>query len=288
MRSYGSQSMVGVLKRVIVKKPCKGFSVDDVKKWNYGRRPDWQEAQKEHDDFVATIKAAGAEVVYLEGVDPELADSIYVHDPSLMCDAGAIILNMGKDLRRGEAAFHKEKYLDLGIPILGELNGNERAEGGDLLWIDNKTLVAGVGFRTNYPGVKKLRALLEPQGVDVIATELPYFSGPEACLHLMSFVSMIDDDLAVGFPKLMPVPFWQLLNERNIKIVDVPDEEYDSMGCNVLALAPRHCLMLNCNPVTKSRLEAAGCKVDVYSGEEISLISEGGATCLTRPILREY
>lgn len=288
MRLFGSQSMTGVLKRVIVKKPDAGFSVEDTKKWNYGRRPEWKEAQREHDGFVATIKASGAEVIYLEDVDPELADSIYVHDPSLMTDAGAIILKMGKKLRVAESGFHKKKYQELGIPVLGEMEGDERAEGGDLLWLDPKTLVAGVGFRTNYAGVEKLRELLSPNGVDVIATELPYFTGPKACLHLMSFVSMIDNDLAVGFPRLMSVPFWQLLQKKGVEIVEVPEEEYDSMGCNVLALAPRHCLMLDCNPITKRRLEKAGCKVEVYSGKEISLISEGGATCLTRPILREY
>lgn len=288
MRSYGSQSMVGNLKKVLVKKPGAGFGVENIEEWNYGRKPDWQIADKEHDYFVDIIEKAGAEVIYLEDVGKGLADSIYVHDPSIVSDAGAILLHMGKNLRVDETKAHAGVYDKLGIPILGELTGEEKAEGGDLLWVDEKTLVAGVGFRTNYPGVKKLGELLEPHGVEVLATELPYFDGPRACLHLMSFVSMIDHDLAVGFPTLMPVPFWQLLKARGIEIVEVPEEEYASMGCNVLALAPRHCLMLNCNPVTKSRLEAAGCRVEIYSGEEISLISEGGATCLTRPVLREY
>jgi N-dimethylarginine dimethylaminohydrolase len=174
----------------------------------------------------------------------------------------------------------------LGVPILYELHGEARAEGGDLLWMGHDTLAVGQGFRTNEKGLIQLREALEPLGVQILPVPLPYFGGPEACLHLMSLISMVDHDLAVVYPPLLPVPFWRYLRECGIGLVAVPEEEWETMAPNVLALAPRQCVMLEGNPVTKQRLEEAGCQVLTYEGNELSLKAEGGPTCLTRPILR--
>jgi len=160
------------------------------------------------------------------------------------------------------------------------------AEGGDLLWLNNNTLAVGIGFRTNREGAKQLQAALP--NVEVIPVELPYYLGPDACLHLMSTISMIDEDLAVVYKPLTSVSFLQNLEERGINILDVPESEFESMGPNVLALAPRQCLMLSGNPNTQMKLVEAGCEVVTYKGKQISLNAEGGATCLTRPILRSY
>jgi N-dimethylarginine dimethylaminohydrolase len=194
---------------------------------------------------------------------------------------------MGKPLRRDEPASIGETLERNGVPILERLEGEERAEGGDLLWVDSRTLAAGVGFRTNDAGLHALRRALEPFGVSVVEMQLPYHRGPDTCLHLLSLVSLVDRDLAVVYLPLLPTPLWKLLNERGFRLVEVPDAEFPTMGPNVLALAPRHGLMLEGNPVTRRRLEAAGCRIDSYRGREISLKAEGGATCLTRPILRD-
>ena len=172
----------------------------------------------------------------------------------------------------------------LNIPIHFRLHGQARAEGGDMLWIDEKTLAVGLGFRTNAEALRQLRAALPD--IEIISVDLPYYEGPEACLHLMSFISIVDTDLAAVYLPLMPVPFWQFLKDRGFRLVEVPGEEYLTMGPNVLALAPGKCLMLQQNRITKERLEAAGCEVLLYRGDEISLKAEGGPTCLTRPILR--
>ena len=116
--------------------------------------------------------------------------------------------------------------------------------------------------------------------------QLPYFEGPEACLHLMSLISLVDADLAVVYRPLLPVPFYHLLVAHGVELIDVSDEEFATMGTNVLALGPRHCLMLDHNHETRAALEEAGCRVATYRGDEMSLKAEGGATCLTRPILR--
>ncbi|MEO8448609.1 MAG: arginine deiminase family protein [Gemmatimonadota bacterium] len=285
MQSFGGQTMYMPLRRVVVRRPDAGFGAADPARWHYRHRPDLAAATAEHDAFVATLREAGAETIAHAAALADHADAIYVHDPVLISDRGAILLRMGKPLRRGEEEALGATLEAAGVPIHARLTGDALAESGDILWLDPETLAVGLGFRTNAEAVRQLRQALSP-AVNVLSYDLPYHTGPSACLHLMSFVSLLDERLAVGFPRLMPTPFYQELMRRGFTIVDVPEQEYDSMGCNVLALGPRDCLMLDVNPVTKSRLEAAGCRVRTYRGAEISLNCEGGPTCLTRPVLR--
>jgi N-dimethylarginine dimethylaminohydrolase len=283
---FGGHSMVAPLQTVLVRRPDEVFGSCDPVRWHYASQPYLPLAQQEHDAFVNTLLGAGAEVVYQDAPLADHADAIFVHDPVLMCDAGAIILRMGKPLRRGEEEAMAAFLSRLGVPIHYRLDGEALAEGGDLVWVDERTLAAGQGFRTNAAGIAQLREALGPLGVEVVPAHLPYFDGPEACLHLMSVVSLVDVDLAVVYRPLLPVPFYELLLDRGYDLVDVPDEEFATMGPNVLALGPRRCLMLDHNLETRRRLEAAGCEVLTYRGDEMSLKAEGGATCLTRPILR--
>lgn len=285
-RQYGSQSMIASLRSVMVKRPDDNFAVDDAQLWHYTSRPDLAIAQQEHDALVNLLRQNGTEIVYHDEAQPERADAIFAFDPALITDEGAIMLSMGKELRRGEEAAMARRFESLGIPIFYTLHGEARAEGGDLLWVDHDTLAVGQGFRTNAEGLRQLREALEKIGVTVIPVELPYYTGPEACLHLLSLISIVDDLTAVVYPPLMAVPFWQELRRRSFRLIDVPDEEFLTMGPNVLAVAPGQCIMLGGNPITQQRLEAAGCTVTTYKGDEISRKAEGGATCLTRPIWR--
>ena len=286
-RDYGGQSMFEPLRRVLVKRPDETFAVDDPKRWHYTARPDLDSAQQEHDALTEILRRAGAEVIYHDEPQPDRADAIYVFDPTLLTDKGAIILRMGKHLRRGEEDAMARRLETLGVPILYRLHGEAVAEGGDLLWVDHDTLAAGVGFRTNVEGIRQLEEGLSPIGVTVIPVELPYYTGPEACLHLLSLISIVDHDLAVVYAPLLSVPFWQYLQAQGFRLVEVPETEFETMGPNVLALAPGQCLMLEGNPITQQRLIDAGCEVQTYRGNEISLKAEGGATCLTRPVLRD-
>jgi N-dimethylarginine dimethylaminohydrolase len=278
--------MVEPLQRVLVKRPDESFAVDDPDEWHYTAQPDLEIAQQEHDALTEILRHAGAEVIYHDHPQPGRADSIYVFDPVLVTDRGAIILRMGKHLRRGEEEAMARRLESLGVPILYRLSGDAVAEGGDMLWIDHNTLAVGMGFRTNGEGIQQLAEALTPAGVSVVPVELPYFTGPEACLHLLSLISVVDRDLAVVYPPLLSVPFWEYLQMRGFRLVEVPEIEFETMGPNVLALAPGKCLMLKGNPITEQRLIDAGCKVQTYRGHEISLKAEGGPTCLTRPILR--
>lgn len=285
MRAYGSQSMVDPLRRVVVRRPDAGFAVDDPDAWNYSSQPDAAEAGREHDVLVGLLADDGIDIIRHDAPLDGLADAIFVHDPVLVTERGTIALRMGKPQRRGEeAALAAALHAD-GVPVAGALQAPAVAEGGDLLWLDHMTLAVGQGFRTNRPGLVQLAALL-PQ-VDVVPVELPYGNGPAACLHLMSLISLVDHDLAVVHRPLLPVTFLQLLDERGFRLVDVPAAELASHGTNVLATAPRRCIMLEGNPVTANGLTDAGCSVRTYTGNEITLKAEGGATCLTRPVLRD-
>lgn len=285
-KQYGGQSMVAPMQSVLVRRPDAAFGAADPILWHYAGRPYLPLAQSEHDAFVNTLLGNGIEVIYHDAPLADHADAIFVHDPALMTDRGAIILCMGKSLRYGEEAAIEQTFRRLGVPIHYRLSGEAMAEGGDLLWLDERTLCVGLGFRTNAAGFVQLEEALAGSGVQLVPVQLPYFSGPEACLHLMSFISLIDDDLAVVYRPLLPVPFYQLLIERGYQLIDVNDDEFETMGPNVLAMGPRNCLMLEHNHATKAALEAAGCRVATYRGDEMSLKAEGGATCLTRAILR--
>jgi N-dimethylarginine dimethylaminohydrolase len=269
-----------------VRRPDDAFGNADPDRWHYTARPDLGGARAEHEALVATLVACGCEVLYHETPLPDHADAIFTHDPVIVTDEGAIVLGMGKAQRRGEEAAIATTLDRLGVPILTTLEDGATAEGGDLLWLDHDTLAVGRGYRTNAEGLRQLTAALRPLGAKTVEVQLPHAGGPEACLHLMSMISMIDHDLAVVFMPLLPVPFVELLHDRGVELIEVPEEEVPTMGPNVLALEPRKCLAIEGNPVTRRRLEAAGCEVLTYRGDELSLKAEGGATCLTRPVLR--
>lgn len=281
---FGSQSMIDPLRRVLVKRPDEAFGGADPERWHYTARPDLDEARREHDALVEILTGSGAEVIDHPEPQPDRADAIFVFDPALVTDRGAVILRMGKELRRGEEEAMARRFREIGVPVLAQLEGPATAEGGDLLWLDPSTLAVGQGFRTNAEGLLQLREILT--GIDVLPVDLPYFTGPEACLHLLSLISVVDRDVAIVYPPLLPVPFWKLLRDRGFRLVEVPEAEFPTMGPNVLALAPGRCLMLEGNPETRRRLERAGCEVATYRGREISLKAEGGPTCLTRPVWR--
>ena len=278
------QDQTSPLRRVYVRPPAP----EDLHAWAaYGWRsaPDAARAVAEHEAFRAELDRAGAVVEIGSARIEDDPDAIYAYDPFLMTDAGAILLRPGKEGRRDEPGAAADDLSARGIGIAGRLEAPATAEGGDLFWLDRSTLLAGRSYRTNDDGVAQLRDLLGPS-VDVIVFDLPHLHGPDECLHLMSFISPLDVDLAVVYLPLVPVRLIDLLRERGIRLVEVPEEEFDSMGANVLALGPRVALALDGNPGTRRRMERAGVDVRTYVGDEISRKGDGGPTCLTRPLER--
>lgn len=291
MKTFGCQSMYAPIRRMALKHPRQAFiSQENLEaQWQslaYLGCPDFENSLAEYEKFAGILEQFDFEIHYVPFYETTGLDSIYAHDPLVISERGAILCGMGKDARAPEPAA-AEKYLkEMGVPVIGRITGKGKLEGGDVLWVDERTLAVGQGFRTNAEGLRQLRELLGDSVNEIFPVQLPYWTGPQDCLHLLSFISIVDKDLAVVYSRLMPVPFREWLINRGFQFVEVPDEEYDSLGCNVLAVAPRKCVMLEGNPITKKRLEEAGAQVWTYEGKDISLKGTGGPTCLTRPILR--
>ncbi len=292
MKTYGCQSMYAPIRRMLLKHPRQAF-VDQAHidaQWQdlfYLGRPDFDKAVAEYDRFVNILEQFDFEINFASDAGEQTTlDSLYMHDPIVVSEGGAILCNMGKTARVPEPEAAVKYLQELGVPMLGRVTEEGKLESGDVLWVDEHTLAVGQGFRTNAEGLRQLRELLRSSVKEIIPVSLPYWTGPQDCLHLLSFISIVDKDLAVVYSRLMPVPFREWLLGRGFQLVEVPDAEYDSLACNVLALAPRRCVMLAGNPETQRRLEHAGAQVWTYNGEDISLKGTGGPTCLTRPILR--
>lgn len=288
---YGCQSMVGKIDTIIIKHPEEAFiSQENLdQKWkpfNYVSCPDYEKSLKEYSRFEEIIQEHVENVHYLPKDDKTGLDSIYAHDTCKITSKGAIMFTVGKELRRGETGATRKFLEGIGVPILGEISGEGTMEGGDVVWLDEKTVAVGRGYRTNYEGIRQFRELTKDVVDEFIVVELPHGDGPDECLHLMSVISMVDHDLAVVYSKLMPVSFRDLLTERGIELIEVDDAEYANLGSNVLALAPRVCVMPAGNPKTREKLEKAGAKVYEYEGHDISFKGTGGPTCLTLPVTR--
>lgn len=286
-----AHSESGHLKSVFIKRAKDAF-IDDAhvtKHWkalNYLGKPDIQKAFSEYEAFEQVFKDNGTEVLYLPEDASVNMDSIYCRDAAIATSKGMIICNMGKEGRKNEPLAEQKAFEANGIPVLGVITAPGTIEGGDVAWLDEKTLAVGHTYRTNEEGIKQITALLKPLGVEVITVPMPHYRGPSDVFHLMSVLSPVDKNLAVVYSPLIPIVFRNELIKRGFELVEVPEQEFDSMGCNVLALAPRVCLMVKGNPITKAGLEKAGCKVIEYEGAEISVKGGGGPTCLTRPINR--
>ncbi|MFY0517094.1 dimethylarginine dimethylaminohydrolase family protein [Lysinibacillus sp. UGB7] len=284
-------SMYAPLKRVIVKHPKEAFKSQEYlsgewKTFNYISEPNFNEALSEYAEFIAILEKYVEKIDYLPVSNDVGLDSLYAHDPVKFTPHGAIILKSGKQLRQSEATVYKAFLEEQGIPVVGELTGEAVSDGGDIVWLDDRTLVVGRGYRTNEEAIRQLKEITADFVDEFIVVQLPHDLGEAECLHLMSFISMVDKDLAVVHSRLMPVFFRQLIFNKGIQLIEVPKEEYDNLGCNVLALAPRVCVIPNGNPYTKQQLLDAGATVYEYKAEEISVKGTGGPTCLTCPVIR--
>ncbi len=286
---YGVSSMVAPLQAVALRRPGAAMLNADLDKWHYAKELVPEKLLSQYQEFEDLIKKSGAEILWFEDRDDGLSDSVFTYDPSLITPAGAILMNPGKELRKDEVTLHRSFYGNNGIEIIGEITSPGSAEAGDCFWLDDKTLAVGRGFRTNQAGVDQLSDILSAQGIEVLAFDLPVYHGEAACLHLMSVVSMLSEKLALVHAPLMPVALYKLMKERGITLLEAPADEFENSGglnLNVLATAPHQVIAVAGFPGTLKLMEDAGCTVEVFQGDELSIPCEGGPTCMTRPILR--
>lgn len=278
---YGVSSMVEPLRRVLIRRPATtgDFAAAD---W---RQPDPERLLAEHEAFGELLEHLGCEVVVADPVEG-MVDSVYVCDPVWTCQQGAIVLQSAKPARVGEGEAMVPELEAAGVPIVGRLTGDARADGGDMVWLDDSTLAVARGYRTNAEAHRQLDAILAAEGASTLRFDLPHDRGADHVLHLMSFISPVAHDLAVVFEPLAPVTLIQELDARGIRRVAIDEDEYLSMACNILAVRPGVVVVLDGNPKTRRALEAHGVEVHAYQGGDVSLKGDGGPTCLTRELLR--
>ncbi len=289
MNAFGSQSMAAPLQRVLMRSAANAMRGARHSDWHYGPGFDPAKAAEQHAALARLVAESGALVEWIEDREDGLSDSVFTHDPSLVIDRGAVILSMGKALRRSEPALHEGTYTRLGIPVVGRITDPGRVEGGDCVWVDRVTLAIGRGVRTNQDGIQQMTNLLGPLGIEVHGYDLPLWHGEDACLHLMSVISPLADDLAVVYAPLLPAAFYQLLKARGVRLIEGDASEFfasNGLSLNVLPTAPHEVIAVAGFPKTKAVMEAAGCTVKTFEADALCIACEGGPTCLTRPILR--
>ena len=175
-------------------------------------------------------------------------------------------------------------FVEAGVPILGKIEapGDGRGRRHALAGRDH------AARRPRLPHERRERAALAAAlpGVAVMPFDLPHWHGAGEVLHLMSLISLLDDDLAVVYLPLLPVGSSSCS----------PSAASGSSRCRTRSSRPwartswrsrpRVGLALDGNPVTRRRMETAGVDVRVYKGDALSRLGDGGPTCLTRPLLR--
>lgn len=286
---FGPEDRSKPLARVIMRAPGVAMAQADPKDWHYGPGFDPARAETQHAALAKIVQDSGAEIHWLPSGDDGLSDAIFVQDPSFVTRHGAVILNMGKKLRRPEPDLHAAFYNALDVPVIGQLTGEGTVEAGDCFWLDPQVLAVGRGARTNQAGIAQLTGILRLHGIDVQAYDLPWWTGPEACLHLMSLVSPLGPDIALIHAPLLPYALWAEMTARGWTLLHAPEDEFLASGglcLNVLALGPRDVVMVDGFPQTRAVMEDAGCTVQVFEGDALCIACEGGPTCLTRPVLR--
>ncbi len=288
----GVPSMCGRLRSALLIDPAAGGwgPASPWRELGYVTPPDAEAALRQHGELARALEDFGVELLRpdpelsLEGLTP---DAVYCHDASFPTSRGMVLMRMGKELRRAEPAFHEALFERAGVPVIGRIEPPGLAEGGDLVWLDDRTVLAGEGYRTNAEGIAQLQGLLGPDGVEVLTAPLPHGEGPKACLHLMSLLSVLDRHTVVADPHYLGVPTLRFLARRGFTVVPIVEEERATMAANVLALGDGALVALAANGRTNQRLREAGFRVATYEGGEISANGAGGPTCLTRPLLRE-
>ena len=289
MGNFGANAMNAPLRRVIMRKPDVAMKHADAKEWHYGPTFDAAKAAAQHAVLARMIAGRGAEIHWLADVDDGLSDSIFTRDPSIVTHAGAVLLNMGKRLRKAEPEVHRAQFEALGVPVIGVIKEPGTVEGGDTIWLDDKTLVVGRGIRTNQNGIDQLAATLLPHGISVVSFDLPLWDGEDACLHLMSMISPLADDLYLVHTPLLPVALYQLMKARGIQFIIAPADEFaasNGLSLNVLPTSPRNVIMVAGFAKTKAAMQAAGCTVETFEAGALCIACEGGPTCLTGPVWR--
>jgi N-dimethylarginine dimethylaminohydrolase len=273
------------LKRALLRPPVGDLSDPaNAEKWGYRRPRELARALTQHQQFKSVLEDAHVQVQLMDTAPDHLVDSCYACDPALVTPRGLIILRLAKEERMAEAELMAHSAHKMGLPVVGRIVDPGFVEGGDCLWLDEKTLAVGETYRSNRSGIMQLRFLLP--GIRILAIPMAHYKGPAECLHLQSVVSFVDAKSAVVHLPLAPVRLIQALEEREVQILSLPPEDYDSLGCNILCVAPRKVVMASGNDATRSMLGDAAIDVTSVDADDLMWVGTGGPTCLTLALER--
>jgi N-dimethylarginine dimethylaminohydrolase len=291
-QAFNGHSMVGRLRRVLVCSPRaagwdQSSNADRWRELGFLHAPNFAVAQAQHEELCLQLESVGAEVFHLRAAADLSLDAVYTHDPSLTSDYGLIALHPGKPNRIPESQRHAEFCQNVGIPTMGRIQPPGKTEAGDMVWLDSTTLLIGHGYRSNADGIAQMRSLFQPHRVEVLSAPLPHGTGPSACLHLMSLMSLLDEQTVLVDLPWLAVETIELLQSRGYRLLKIEHSERDTLACNVLSLGENRLLALADNPKTNQKLRQAGFDVRTFPGSELCVNGGGGPTCLTRPLLRD-
>jgi N-dimethylarginine dimethylaminohydrolase len=291
-QNFNGHSMTGELLRVMVCPPGNAGWDNSGKaaageELGFHHAPDFAAARRQHETLCRLLSESGAEVVCLPAAESSTLDAVYAHDASLATDYGVVLMNPGKKNRVAEVQAHAKFCGQLGIPVFGEIRPPGTTESGDIVWLDSRTLLIGDGYRTNKAGIEQMRALLSSKDVEVLSAPLPYGPGPSACLHLMSLMSMLDEQTILVDLPWLAVETVELLKGRGFRLIEIEYSERETLACNVLAFGQKRLIAIEENAMTNQRMRDAGFDVRTFPGSEICINGAGGPTCLTRPLLRK-
>ena len=285
MSSYGAESEVEKLRKVLIHKPGEEFKVlnkGNAKMWLFDEPVDKDVIYGEYLKLKDALRNEGVEIVETtEGVDP---NQCFVRDVGFVTGKGLVLGNFRAEVRKGEERVVAEKLMEEGIPLLGRVREPGFLEGGDVFFITPRDMVVGVGERSNREGAEQVFRLLRRQG---LVDRIHYVELKEA-FHLDLAFNMASWEVAGIYREAVGESLMKLLKALEFEIIEVPREDFRNLALNWLTLEPGKVLFLNgdrANRVTRRLLEAAG--IDVVSIElNEALKGRGGLRCLTLPILR--
>ena len=296
-RRWGCDNDVGQIRAVLVHRPGPEFDVIDPSKrieaigsygdpesgwyWQSKRIPPLAELQAQHDALVAALRAEGAEVIHLEGVEGGRFKSIYTRDSSFAVKGGAIVCRMAPRMRHGEELPVTRTLAKIGMPILRTLHGTAMMEGGTFAWLNATNAVIGRSIRANDEGIQQIAEVLKWQGVTLHVVDLTGYD-----IHIDGSLCMIDVDLALVNPFGLAFSFLETLKELGIRTIEIGAED-DGWIINCLAVRPGRVLMPDgLSEGTRKRLEKAGVEIVPLPYASVQL-NGGGIHCSTCPLIRD-
>lgn len=238
---------------------------------------DLARARAQHDALAAAYRAEDVAVHFVEPAGPPSPNQMFCADLFFMTPGGAILARPASTVRAGEERWVARRLADLGVPILGTLQGRALFEGADAMWLDDETVAIARGLRTNQAAIEQIANLLAPMGVGLLPADLPF-----GTMHLMGMFRRPDRDLAICWPRRTPHALVMALRERGVETVFLPaeDEAQANRALNFVTLGPRRILMVAGNTQTQSFYERHGIECLTVPADELAKAA-GAVGCLT-------